>query len=86
MTEVRARRESAVAAAATPPPVVIHCSAGIGRTGTYGAIDISLRQLAATGKVNVEGNVRKIRSQRYFAVQTPEQYEFVYKAILESGL
>ena len=67
------------------PPIVMHCSAGIGRTGTLGAIDIGLQQLDATGKVNVEGIVRKMRCQRAFSIQTPEQYEFCFKAIIEAS-
>ena len=65
------------------PPVVMHCSAGIGRTGTLGAIDIALQQLTATGKVNLEGIVRKMRYQRAYSIQTPEQYEFCFRAIIE---
>lgn len=67
------------------PPIVVHCSAGIGRTGTLGAIDIALKQLTATGKVNIEGIVRKMRCQRAFSIQTPEQYEFCFRAILEAS-
>ena len=46
------------------------------------AVDILIRQLAATGRVNVEGVVRRIRQQRAFSVQTAEQYMFVYTALI----
>ncbi|CAG5132393.1 unnamed protein product [Candidula unifasciata] len=65
------------------PPVVVHCSAGIGRTGTFIAVDICLRQLEDVGVVNIQDTVRKIRSQRAFAVQVPEQYAFCYLAVIE---
>jgi tyrosine-protein phosphatase non-receptor type 9 len=65
------------------PPMVMHCSAGIGRTGTLGAVDIAIQQLTLTGKVNLEGIVRKMRCQRAHSIQTPEQYEFCFRAIIE---
>lgn len=67
-------------------PIVVHCSAGIGRTGTFLAIDISLRELEATGTVNIQKAVEKIRRQRAFCIQTEEQYAFCYAAVLEYAL
>ena len=51
------------------PPVVIHCSAGIGRTGTFIATDISTRRLEDIGTVDVDKTVRRIRTQRAFSIQ-----------------
>ena len=65
------------------PPLVVHCSAGIGRTGTFITIDVSLRELDATGSVDIQNTVQRIRRQRAFAVQTEEQYAFCYTAVLE---
>ncbi|XP_033109523.1 tyrosine-protein phosphatase non-receptor type 9-like [Anneissia japonica] len=65
------------------PPILVHCSAGIGRTGTFCAIDISLSRLEATQKLNIYDTVRKMRRQRAFSIQTPEQYEFCHFAVLE---
>ncbi|XP_063431850.1 tyrosine-protein phosphatase non-receptor type 9-like isoform X1 [Mytilus trossulus] len=68
------------------PPIVVHCSAGIGRTGTFMTIDISLRQLDDTHKVDIKETVRRIRSQRAFAIQMPDQYVFCHLGIVEHAL
>lgn len=65
------------------PPMVVHCSAGIGRTGTFCALDICLSQLQDVGTLNICQTVRRMRSQRAFSIQTPEQYYFCHAAILE---
>ncbi|XP_012386444.1 tyrosine-protein phosphatase non-receptor type 9 isoform X3 [Dasypus novemcinctus] len=65
------------------PPIVVHCSAGIGRTGTFCSLDICLAQLEELGTLNVYQTVSRMRTQRAFSIQTPEQYYFCYKAILE---
>ncbi|XP_037689280.1 tyrosine-protein phosphatase non-receptor type 9 isoform X2 [Choloepus didactylus] len=65
------------------PPIVVHCSAGIGRTGTFCSLDICLAQLEEVGTLNVYQTVSRMRTQRAFSIQTPEQYYFCYKAILE---
>uniref|UniRef100_A0A8C7LBU2 Tyrosine-protein phosphatase non-receptor type 9 n=2 Tax=Oncorhynchus TaxID=8016 RepID=A0A8C7LBU2_ONCKI len=65
------------------PPMVVHCSAGIGRTGTFCALDICLSQLQDVGTLNVCQTVRRMRTQRAFTIQTPDQYYFCHNAILE---
>mmetsp|Transcript_6227 Transcript_6227/g.13618 ORF Transcript_6227/g.13618 Transcript_6227/m.13618 type:complete len:371 (+) Transcript_6227:193-1305(+) len=75
--------------------VVVHCSAGIGRTGAFIALDIILRRvrcLAESGSVasveqlkaalSVPTAVTNLRKQRRGMVQTLEQYQFIYKALL----
>uniref|UniRef100_A0A9J7WY75 Tyrosine-protein phosphatase non-receptor type 9 n=2 Tax=Cyprinus carpio TaxID=7962 RepID=A0A9J7WY75_CYPCA len=64
-------------------PMVVHCSAGIGRTGTFCALDICLSQLQDVGTLNICQTVRRMRAQRAFSIQTPEQYYFCHTAILE---
>lgn len=66
-----------------PPPIVVHCSAGIGRTGTFITLDISILRLEETGLINIQSTVEKIRSQRANSVQMADQYVFCYLALLE---
>uniref|UniRef100_A0A3Q2ZBT9 Tyrosine-protein phosphatase non-receptor type 9 n=1 Tax=Kryptolebias marmoratus TaxID=37003 RepID=A0A3Q2ZBT9_KRYMA len=65
------------------PPVIVHCSAGIGRTGTFCTLDICLSQLADVGTVDVHQTVRRMRTQRAFSIQTWDQYYFCYTAVIE---
>ncbi|XP_046382949.1 tyrosine-protein phosphatase non-receptor type 7-like isoform X2 [Ischnura elegans] len=62
-------------------PVVVHCSAGIGRTGCFIALSVGMRQLVADGNVDVLGTVCAMRYDRGGMVQTGEQYEFVHRAL-----
>ncbi|XP_067934871.1 tyrosine-protein phosphatase non-receptor type 9-like [Watersipora subatra] len=65
------------------PPIVVHCSAGIGRTGTFICSDICMYILDNTGMMNIKAVVRLIRTQRAFAIQMPDQYVFCHIAILQ---
>ncbi|XP_070542371.1 tyrosine-protein phosphatase non-receptor type 9-like [Ptychodera flava] len=65
------------------PPIVVHCSAGIGRTGTFATLDISLARLNDIGTVDINTTVRRMRTQRAFTIQTPDQYEFCHFAVYE---
>ena len=65
------------------PPVVVHCSAGIGRTGSYITISIGIDSLLTTGKCNIIDTVKRIRGQRALSVQTADQYELCYTSLLE---
>uniref|UniRef100_A0A8C5NGE6 Receptor-type tyrosine-protein phosphatase epsilon n=1 Tax=Gouania willdenowi TaxID=441366 RepID=A0A8C5NGE6_GOUWI len=72
--------------AVNPPfggPIVVHCSAGVGRTGTFIVIDAMIDMMHAEQKVDVFGFVSKIREQRSQLIQTDMQYSFIYQALLE---
>ncbi|XP_051940211.1 tyrosine-protein phosphatase non-receptor type 9 [Hippocampus zosterae] len=68
------------------PPVVVHCSAGIGRTGTFCTLDICLSRLEDIGTVDVHETVRRMRTQRAFSIQTWDQYYFCYTAVIEYAM
>uniref|UniRef100_A0A182JZK7 Uncharacterized protein n=1 Tax=Anopheles christyi TaxID=43041 RepID=A0A182JZK7_9DIPT len=64
-------------------PLVVHCSAGVGRTGTFIALDIILQRMQQEKKINVYDTVKRLRRQRVKMVQTLDQYTFLYQCCLE---
>ncbi|KAL3878243.1 hypothetical protein ACJMK2_030608 [Sinanodonta woodiana] len=65
-------------------PILVHCSAGIGRTGTYIALDYSFDEGIEEGYVNIFECVNKLRRQRIGLVQTAEQYVYLHAVLLEA--
>ncbi|KAF1633883.1 Receptor-type tyrosine-protein phosphatase U, partial [Eudyptes filholi] len=75
--------------ASTPPdagPIVIHCSAGTGRTGCYIVLDVMLDMAECEGVVDIYNCVKTLCSRRINMIQTEEQYVFIHDAILEACL
>lgn len=66
-------------------PIVVHCSPGTGRTGTVVAIDIAIRDFEAGRSVDIPKTVVQVRRGRAGAVQTKDQYSFIYKVIEFTG-
>ncbi|XP_010012815.1 PREDICTED: receptor-type tyrosine-protein phosphatase V-like [Nestor notabilis] len=67
-------------------PTLVHCSAGVGRTGTFIALDRLLQQMKQEKVVDTFGVVYALRMNRYLMIQTLSQYIFLHSCILEKIL
>jgi len=78
--EVNIRQDSVQPAGA----VVVHCSAGIGRTGTFIVIDQIIDLIKRRGldtEIDIQRSIQSVREKRSGMVQTEAQYKFVYLAV-----
>lgn len=65
-------------------PVVVHCSGGVGRTGTYILIDMVLNKMMRGAKeIDIAATVEHLRDQRPSMVKTKAQFEFALTAVAE---
>uniref|UniRef100_A0A6Q2X3W5 Protein-tyrosine-phosphatase n=1 Tax=Esox lucius TaxID=8010 RepID=A0A6Q2X3W5_ESOLU len=66
----------------TKEPIVVHCSAGVGRTGTFIALDRLMQHIREHEFIDILGMVSEMRSHRLSMVQTEEQYVFIHQCVL----
>ena len=64
--------------------IVVHCSAGVGRTGSFISIYTALRYVKLNLKYDIKAIVENLRQQRMLMVQTKAQYEFIYQVVEEN--
>ncbi|XP_015595077.1 tyrosine-protein phosphatase 10D isoform X2 [Cephus cinctus] len=63
-------------------PIVVHCSAGVGRSGTFAALDRILQQILVSDFVDIFGIVWAMRKERVWMVQTEQQYICIHQCLL----
>ena len=63
-------------------PVVVHCSAGVGRSGTFIALDRILQTILRSDVVDIFGIVYEMRKERVWMVQTEQQYICIHQVKL----
>ncbi|EDW32731.1 GL18228 [Drosophila persimilis] len=84
LQDVNTKQSNLAQAGEKPGPICVHCSAGIGRTGTFIVIDMILDQIVRNGldtEIDIQRTIQMVRSQRSGLVQTEAQYKFVYYAV-----
>ena len=84
IAEIEERQRQIQSSSSSPlGPILVHCSAGIGRTGCFIALSTAIERYEAEKTIDILETVAKIRLDRGGMVQTLEQYEFIHKALLQ---
>ncbi|KAL6733770.1 hypothetical protein Aduo_004391 [Ancylostoma duodenale] len=64
-------------------PITVHCSAGIGRSATFVAIDYAWQKIRENSDAQMIDVLKDLRGQRFQAIQSPIQYIFLHMCLLE---
>eukprot|EP00049_Salpingoeca_infusionum_P016342 m.332970 g.332970 ORF g.332970 m.332970 type:complete len:4476 (-) comp16062_c0_seq1:606-14033(-) len=64
-------------------PLVVHCTAGVGRTGAFIAMCICIKRMQEESKIDLYHVTKHLRTQRTMMIQSPDQYQFVYRVIID---
>ncbi|GMR53308.1 hypothetical protein PMAYCL1PPCAC_23503, partial [Pristionchus mayeri] len=64
-------------------PAVVHCSAGVGRSGTFVVVDTVIRMIEAGTEVDMEKLIVRLREKRMGLIQTPQQLRFSWQTIVD---
>lgn len=67
-------------------PILVHCSAGVGRSGTFIALDALLEMSRSTETLDILEFTHRMRQNRVYMIQTADQYVFLYRALIEGIL
>ncbi|KAK8764141.1 hypothetical protein V5799_033250 [Amblyomma americanum] len=65
----------------TQPPILVHCSAGVGRTGTFIALDMCLQKLEIEDDIDIFHLILDLRECRRCMVQNEKQYTYLYHCV-----
>ncbi|XP_071494181.1 tyrosine-protein phosphatase 10D-like [Diadema antillarum] len=64
-------------------PIIVHCSAGVGRTGTYITLDRLMQHMQENDFIDIFGIICEMRMQRNYMVQTEKQYIFIHECVMD---
>ncbi|XP_016329225.1 receptor-type tyrosine-protein phosphatase H-like [Sinocyclocheilus anshuiensis] len=84
LIQFRGRIRQHVESSFSAGPTIVHCSAGVGRTGTLIALDVLLQQLDKEKAVGISAFVQQMRLSRPLMVQTESQYVFLHQCIMDT--